>query len=1045
MKKRILSVILMLTLFASLMPHVFAEGVDGTVVLNPANASPFNHGEFEGWGTSMGWWGNRIGHSDKMAQQAAELFYGEDGLGLDIVRYNVGGGDDPTHNHITRSDSKLPCFAVPELDTDGKPVKDVDGNYVYTYDWTADHDQMNVLQRIKEINPEVHIEGYTNSPPWFMTNSGCSGGGVDAGENLDSANYAQFAKFVADVAEHFSDIGLAFDSYSPMNEPSTQKKYWGSMSPKQEGNHVAPGEHQSGIINTLCNELSARNFYLPVVGLDETNIDYTITSYNALNDEAKANLARIDTHTYEGSKRAQLKQTAMDANMNLWMSEVDGSWDEFGLADRIIADLNGMNASAWVLWDIVDFHKDSNFVNSEGNKTEANASMNPDGKMWGMAMGNHDTEEIELSQKYYGYGQFTRYIHPGMTIIESESNTLAAYDKTTGEIVIVAVNSGNTAKNIKFDLRDFQRTGTKARPVRTSGSYATGEHWAELAPIEITDKQFTAELKADSITTFVIDDPVVTSFGVNEEGMSYEYSTPSAMLGYNKWFAVYDKNGMLKAVRCNKDSGNAKGDFTDCTFKLIVWDGMNPVCEPITETGKREAVSYMHVNGYDTVIENVEYNFSLVSDISLIDSVTWSVSDDEAAEIKSQNSAEATCTVAAKKGGSFTLRATHESGAYAEMDIKALAADQWITITNKKSGLGLETKSKGIASGTQLVQWANRDLDTAAWKLTPTTDGHYNIINKNADMLLVSNSEQKPVISSDAAADDNSAKWDLINHGGYYEIKNVAAEKSLDVSGQSTANGGSVILYAFGNGDNELWSLGEAAENLEHVVPEVVDYSKKYEGTDYTFVKNVDAATNDFNEGDAKGFVISGEAALTSDGAGEAVLGVQKNYSNKPDVAQSGSAALETPITCEEGQIINMSFDLYCSNSGGTADFGIYDGETELIKMLYSNWDDYNMTVAGNTTTETGQAKPYLRNNVNDKTENQLIANGAHIEIYYKPSTGAIKLTMKNNTNSSALKTYEGSVAAGTGISKLSFNANYTTWSKPMFVDNLITNIISAK
>ena len=160
-------------------PTAYAAG--NTVRLDPSEASPFNDGKFEGWGTSMGWWGNRIGHSDKMAQQAAEDLYSEEGLGLDIVRYNVGGGDNPTHNHINRSDSKLPCFAVPQYEGGtyqaeegvNKDVtnlkKDANGDVIYDWDWDADHDQINVLKRIKEQNPDVHIEGYTNSPPWLKT------------------------------------------------------------------------------------------------------------------------------------------------------------------------------------------------------------------------------------------------------------------------------------------------------------------------------------------------------------------------------------------------------------------------------------------------------------------------------------------------------------------------------------------------------------------------------------------------------------------------------------------------------------------------------------------------------------------------------------------------------------------------------------------------------------------------------------------------------------------------------------------------------------
>ena len=139
-----------------------------------------------------------------------------------------------------------------------------------------------------------------------------------------------------------------------------------------------------------------------------------------------------------------------------------------------------------------------------------------------------------------------------------------------------------------------------------------------------------------------------------------------------------------------------------------------------------------------------------------------------------------------------------------------------------------------------------------------------------------------------------------------------------------------------------------------------------------------------------------------------------------------------------------MAFDVYCSNSGGTADFGLYGtNDAQLMKVVVSGWDNYTINTGNVETVETGNAKPYLRNNVNDKVANQLIANGGHMEIYYKPSTGIIKVTLKNNTNSSALKSYEGRVQLGTSISKLDFNANYTSWSKPMYVDNLVTNIVT--
>ena len=81
------------------------------IKLDLAKGSPFNDGVFEGWGTSLCWWANRIGYSDKLTDAAVDAFFDQTkGLKLNIVRYNIGGGDDPSHHHITRSDSNTITF-----------------------------------------------------------------------------------------------------------------------------------------------------------------------------------------------------------------------------------------------------------------------------------------------------------------------------------------------------------------------------------------------------------------------------------------------------------------------------------------------------------------------------------------------------------------------------------------------------------------------------------------------------------------------------------------------------------------------------------------------------------------------------------------------------------------------------------------------------------------------------------------------------------------------------------------------------------------------
>lgn len=498
MKKMVTAVLTaaMLPINGIVLPNTASAEAAVKVTLNPAVESPFNDGRFEGWGTSLCWWANRVGYSEELTEQAAQMFFSEDGLGLDIARYNVGGGDNPEHNHVTRSDSKVPGYAT-GFDDEGKLV----------YDWTADENQRNVAIAAKEANSDLYFEGFSNSPPYFMTNSGCSSGAENAGsDNLKLDMYENFAQYIADVTKHFKDEwDIEFESYSPMNEPDTT--YWGANSPKQEGCHYDPGTSQSKMLVETRKALDAAGLNdVLVAGMDETSIDKSVTNLDKLTDDAKNALGRIDTHTYSGSKRTQLKNKAVSMDKNLWMSEVDGSWDAFGIADRIITDMNGMMPSAWVIWDIVDSHKDSEFTAPDGTNTEANTSLNVTGKMWGIGMANHDTKKIEVANKYYAFGQFTKYINPGDTIIESSDKTLAAYNKDTGTIKIVALNSGSSNIPYVFDLSSFSSVGENVKQIRTDNS---SEKWAEIESGAILEnKKLTTTLKAQSITTYIVENNI---------------------------------------------------------------------------------------------------------------------------------------------------------------------------------------------------------------------------------------------------------------------------------------------------------------------------------------------------------------------------------------------------------------------------------------------------------------------------------------------------------------------------------------------------------
>ncbi|MBQ8967783.1 MAG: hypothetical protein IJ063_14670 [Ruminococcus sp.] len=162
-----------------------------------------------------------------------------------------------------------------------------------------------------------------------------------------------------------------------------------------------------------------------------------------------------------------------------------------GLGKRIIADINNAGASAWLMWQAV----------ISGTPDLENSYL-------GLVHLDNKTAELKLSQRYYTFGQFSRYIRPSSTVIAVDENTIAAYDSSKGELAIVAVNDTAAAKPVKFSLDGFDLLKTSAvTEVRTSGSLAEGEHWAEKENAATLYRTgFSADLAPNSVTTYVLSD-----------------------------------------------------------------------------------------------------------------------------------------------------------------------------------------------------------------------------------------------------------------------------------------------------------------------------------------------------------------------------------------------------------------------------------------------------------------------------------------------------------------------------------------------------------
>ena len=467
------------------------------IVIDRANIFPRT---FRGWGTSLCWWANRIGYSKKMTEDSARLFFSPEGLGLNIMRYNIGGGDNPTHDHIIRTDSDMPGWL--KIDENGEPY----------YDLTADEYQLNILRAAYDAaGDDAFVEAFSNSPPYFMTVSGCSSGGKNPlSNNLKKSCITDFAEYLATVCGYINnELGIKISSLAAMNEPFTN--YWKAYSPKQEGCHVSPGRMQSLLICETAKAMREAGLYhVDITATDETNTKRQNIACKRLSDEAWQCVDRVSTHTYEKAT-AGVSKTAAQKNKPLWMTETDWSAKsgedagEMGpalwLGHKIIEDLSTLKADAWVIWQIV-----AAYISQKEYKGRRDMNALPDLNegYWGTAFADTDKEEIVLTQKYYAFGQFSRFIRPGATLIKIDGDTLASLDKDGKSLSVVCLNRCKEDAPLALSLKGFGFSEGKVQAVRTSGSGKDMECWAEIDCPDLENGTLSLILKGNSITTLII-------------------------------------------------------------------------------------------------------------------------------------------------------------------------------------------------------------------------------------------------------------------------------------------------------------------------------------------------------------------------------------------------------------------------------------------------------------------------------------------------------------------------------------------------------------
>jgi hypothetical protein len=132
-------------------------------------------------------------------------------------------------------------------------------------------------------------------------------------------------------------------------------------------------------------------------------------------------------------------------------------------------------------------------------------------------------------------------------------------------------------------------------------------------------------------------------------------------------------------------------------------------------------------------------------------------------------------------------------------------------ITNKNSGLALDTLNAGTAQGTSVVQATSTTGTDENWTLVAAGNGLYKIVNQKSGLLLGINGMSTSNGGTALIWGDNGTAdhlWQVIPApGGYYKIANYNSGLVLGVNNMSTSSGAQVLQWEDSGTADHLWTL----------------------------------------------------------------------------------------------------------------------------------------------------------------------------------------------------------------------------------------------
>lgn len=423
----------------------------------------------EGFGASGAWWAQDVGgwNDDSRERIIKLLFDQEEGIGLSIYRYNIGGGDG---EDIPDSWRRAETFEIARGE----------------YDWSRDANAIWVLKAAQQAGVE-HFVAFANSPTARMTYSGRTNGDEEQPSNLPEEMYPQFAQYLVDVVQHLQeDEGIPIGWLSPINEPQWE---WLTKN-GQEGCHYTPDE-VAGMTKALIQTVQDNNLDVKISAFesgewkDSSNyierllsdseiapyLDHlAIHSYWSDGLDKERLIFYLDKH-YPGIAIQTTEWTEMEQGRDTGMVSA------LLLANTIHEDLTIGRVISWQYWIAVSKY---NFR---------------DGLLY-VALNDH---EITETKRLWAMGNYSRFVRPGYQRVVAESSlpnlkTTAFESPDKTKLVVVVVHNGD--QEVTIEINNSQTGFSLVFMYETSKE----NDLAEILSGAVTE---TFAFKPKSVTTLV--------------------------------------------------------------------------------------------------------------------------------------------------------------------------------------------------------------------------------------------------------------------------------------------------------------------------------------------------------------------------------------------------------------------------------------------------------------------------------------------------------------------------------------------------------------